>query len=281
MITEPLNSAQLALLIGAIAFFLGGAGLSVAQFNLNRRPVRIAAKAMDYWAIVFALTAVVWHAVGRTNGSWLPLEDNFETLAVLAVLLALFQMYMQAMRPIPGLDWFLLPIVVLLLIAAAVFGRIKPSMVHPGGWWTWTHVVSSFAGAAAFAVAAAVGCVYLLLSARLRKKHAMPAQNLGSLERLERVSEAAVWLGFALLTLGMITGLIRVLHDGPNTGLGSHWMRSPKVILATCVWLVYALALHTPMNTVVRGRRSAVLSIVGFVLMFGTLIAVQFMPKGQ
>jgi ABC-type transport system involved in cytochrome c biogenesis permease subunit len=79
----------------------------------------------------------------------------------------------------------------------------------------------------------------------------------------------------------MITGLVEVLNDGPNAGLGEHWMRSPKVILATCVWIVYALALHTPMNTVVRGRRSAVLSIVGFALMFGTLIAVQFMPKGQ
>jgi ABC-type uncharacterized transport system permease subunit len=280
MPVQPLNAGQLALIIASAAFFLGGAAMSVMQGWLNRRPIRIAAKSMDYWAICLAAAAVIWHCLGR-SGSWLPLEDNFETLATLGILLGLFVMYIQRTRPIPGLDWFLLPIVVLLLVSAAVFGTVRPNSRPAGGWWAWTHVLSSYGGAMAFAVAASVGCVYLLLSARLRDKRTMPGPNMGSLERLERVTQISMRLGFALLTLGMITGLVIVLDTGPNNGLGPHWMTSPKVLLATVVWVIYALVLHTPISSGVRGRRSAMLSILGFVLMFGTLIAVQFMPRGQ
>jgi ABC-type transport system involved in cytochrome c biogenesis permease subunit len=79
----------------------------------------------------------------------------------------------------------------------------------------------------------------------------------------------AVSLGFALLTVGIITGAIEMIHQGKTT---SPW----KVALTGCVWLVYAVVLHAPINPIFRGRRAAVLSVVGFVLMIGTLIAVQF-----
>jgi ABC-type transport system involved in cytochrome c biogenesis permease subunit len=59
-------------------------------------------------------------------------------------------------------------------------------------------------------------------------------------------------------------------------------MTNPKVVLAFGVWVVYALALHSPINPAFRGRKSAMLSIVGFVLMMlATVIAVQFMPDRQ
>jgi hypothetical protein len=43
---------------------------------------------------------------------------------------------------------------------------------------------------------------------------------------------------------------------------------------------VYALVLHSPLNPSFRGRRAAVLSIVGFVLMVGTVITVMLLPSG-
>lgn len=120
--------------------------------------------------------------------------------------------------------------------------------------------------------------MYLILAARLRKKSPLGGPELGSLERLERVNHSAAALGFALLTLGMVSGMIKIIQRGPHTRLGPHWLLSPKVLLAFSVWIVYALALHTPISPALRGRKSAMLSILGFVLMFGTIIAVQFMP---
>lgn len=174
-----------------------------------------------------------------------------------------------------------MPIVVLMLVCAAVFATVKPNTYRPDSAWLWTHLLSTFGGVLAFAIAAGVGCMYLVVSGRLRRKPATPGPNLGSLERLEHVTQSAASIGFALLTVGMITGLVKVLQD-PHTQLGRHWMTNPKVVLAFGVWVVYALALHSPINPAFRGRKSAMLSIVGFVLMMlATVIAVQFMPDRQ
>ena len=67
-------------------------------------------------------------------------------------------------------------------------------------------------------------------------------------ERLEHLTLSAVTLGFALLTIGLVTGLVKVLHGGANM-LGPHWLTSPKVILSAAVWIVYALVLHFARST--------------------------------
>ena len=51
------------------------------------------------------------------------------------------------------------------------------------------------------------------------------------------------------------------------------------VVLALAVWVVYAIVLHAPINPSFRGRKVAVLSMVGFVLMIGAIVAVQFLPE--
>jgi ABC-type transport system involved in cytochrome c biogenesis permease subunit len=123
--------------------------------------------------------------------------------------------------------------------------------------------------------------MYLIASARLRRKSAAASPPGASLERLENLTDWSVSFGFALLTVGIITGLAKILMKGNGTSLGRHWMTSPKVILAFSVWLVYAVALHTPITPAIRGRKSAMLSIFGFALMVATLITVLYMPAGR
>ena len=234
---------------------------------------------MAYLGICLGLAALIWRSIDR--GNWMPLEDNFETLATLALLLAGFTLYVQRAKPIPGLDWFLMPVVIAMLMYSAVFGIMRPVTLEPAGIWDMAHRASSFAGAAAFGVAASVGAMYLIASARLRRKAAIGQSPVASLERLENLTHWSVSFGFALLTVGIVTGLAKVITGGRNTTLGAHWMTSPKVILAFTVWLVYAVALHTPITPAIRGRKSAMLSIVGFVLMVATLMAVLYMPAGR
>ncbi len=270
---------QILLVSLAMLLFVAGAIVSLRRLHSASNALRLTAKSLDYLGLVCALAALIWHCVNRQ--SWIPLQDNFQALCTLGILLAAFWMYLQRARPIFGLDWFLMPIVVLMLGSAIFFGQVRPEVYHAAGLWSWTHLLSSFGGALAFAVAAAVGCIYLIVSARLRQKPAIPGPNFGNLERLEHVTDSAVSLGFALLTLGVVTGLLKILQDGNHTRLGPHWMTSPKVLLAMIVWVIYAIALHTPITPAVRGRKAAMLSIVGFVLMFMTMIAVQFMPGGR
>ena len=104
--------------------------------------------------------------------------------------------------------------------------------------------------------------------------------NLGSLERLERITFSSVTLGFALLSVGLVTGLIGQLRMERITRLGDLWWASPKVVLSTSVLVVYSVVLHSRINPVLRGRKVAILSIVGCLLMVGALIALNLMPSG-
>ncbi len=272
----------MALLGLAILFFCaGGVAALLRGFHLESPAILKSVPnplPFVFLSACLALGALIWHAVVHRN--WIPLDDNFEAFCALGVMLAAFWFYVQLARPIVGLDWFLRPMVVLMLVCAGVFGQVRPS-AYRGTAWAWTHRLSSYGGAMAFAVAASVGGIYLIASARLRHRRGAPGPKLSSLERLEHFTDGAVTLGFALLTLGVVTGLLKILHEGSHTLLGEHPMRSPKVILALTAWLIYALALHTPITPAIRGRKSAMLSIVGFLLIFLTVIAAQFMPEAH
>lgn len=270
--TEP-TAGQIALLLVATALFAAGVALSLWRLRTGAQGgerLRIAAKACTYWGLVAGAAVLAWHSVSRRN--WLPLADNFDTLVWLGLLLALFVVYTQRTAPLRGLDWFVMPIAVLFLLLAAVFGRAKPHEYDSRSAWLWTHWVSAYGGAVAFAVAGAVGAMYLIVNRRLRDKSAPPGPNIGSLERLEHLTLASVTLGFALLTIGAITGIVRMFGEETHTPPA----KNVAIGMAAAVWLVYGIVLHSPINPSFRGRRAAVLSVVGFALMVGTIFAVQF-----
>jgi ABC-type uncharacterized transport system permease subunit len=259
------NTAQISLLFACIALFAIGFFLSLFRIRRETESLRIAAKACTYGAIVVGVALIIWHASGRHQ--WLPLDDNFEALIWLGLILALFVLYVQRRHPIGGLDWFVMPMVILLLIGAAVFGRTTPRDYLPTTW-SWVHRLFSYGGALSFVVAGSVGAMYLVANRRLRKKLMVGGPKLGNLERLERVTLTSVTLGFALLTVGAVTGFIWFASSHRPI---SAW----KVSLTAIVWLIYALVLHSPINPRFRGRRAAILSIVGCVLMLGLLVTVQ------
>ena len=259
------TSGQLALLTLAVALLTVGLGTSYARRWRDDAWLRIGSKSALYWGTAAAVGVLCWHSIARR--SWMPMTDNFDALVWLAVLLAGFTAYVQGTRPLAALDWFLMPVVILLLAGAAVLGRtdFRP---YVGKTWMTVHLLSSFGGAVAFGIAAASGAMYLWASVRLRRKQPV-GPYLGSLERLEDLTMSAVTLGFALLSVGIVIGVVELVRMG-------HATSPAKIALAMSVWLVYAVVLHAPINPVFRGRRAALLSVVGFFLMIGAIVAAQF-----
>jgi ABC-type uncharacterized transport system permease subunit len=268
--------AQLILVILAAAILVVGGVLSASRLRSQRPWLLPAARICLLLGVVLTLAALLWHAILR--GDWLPITDNFDALLWLALLLSLFVLYIQrsgGRHGLGGVDWFVMPVVVLLLAAAAWFGMRDYQRYQPivQDLWAWVHRVSAYAGAAAFAVAAAGGAVYVVMSRRLRRKIPMHPR-LGSLERMERLTTLAVRLGFALLTIALVTGLVKMLAEGER-------ITPAKLGLSCAAWIVYAIVLHAPINPVFRGRRAAVLSILGFLLIMGTVVAVQMSGGGH
>jgi len=280
----PTDGQTATLIMSALAFAVS-AGASIARQWTDSRLLRITVWVAGWGGVVLGAAVLGWHAAtamashGLAGTGWMPLEDNFDALAWLGVMIAGCALYVQWRRPVGGLDWFVLPVGIALLVAAAVFGREEPRAYRETAW-SVVHRVTAYGGALALTIAGVVGAMYLVANHRLRAKRMIGGTGLGSLERLENVAQTAVTLGWPLFTIGLVTGVIWGIHLGSMDKGHQQEFFEPKILLAVAGWVVFALALHTPINASFRGRKAAVLSLIGLVLMIGTLLAVQFMPAG-
>ena len=139
-------------------------------------------------------------------------------------------------------------------------------------------MVCVYAGTLFFCIAAAAGVMYLYSQHRLRG-HAelMLRGRLASLETIESLNIRCATIGFALLTLGLIAGLIIVTSQS-ETRLGPHWWASPKFVLAVVVWLIYAIVMNVRYATAFRGSRAAWLSIAGLVVLVAVFSVMHALP---
>ena len=82
----------------------------------------------------------------------------------------------------------------------------------------------------------------------------------------------------AFVVFCALSGVVYIVKAHGESRLGPNWFTTPKVLLTLAVWIVYAVVLHSPINPSFRGRKVAFLSILGCLLMVGTLVAVQLVP---
>ncbi len=164
------------------------------------------------------------------------------------------------------------------MLSSSVLPReINPSL-NPvlKSYWLGIHTTLAFLGDAAFAMAAGVGVMYLIQERYVKSKHPGGLfQRLPSLQVLDELNYRLITLGFPLLTLAILTGVIWA-----NTAWGSYWRWDPKEVWSLITWLIYALVLHLRLTVGWRGKKAAFLSIVGFILIIFTFFGVNLLLKG-
>ena len=99
--------------------------------------------------------------------------------------------------------------------------------------------------------------------------------NFTRLEKLDWLSYRTITFGFLLLTIGLISGAVWA-----NEAWGSWWSWDPKETWALICWLVYAAYLHTRLSRGWQGRRSAILAVAGFMMIFICYIGVNLLGVG-
>lgn len=140
-----------------------------------------------------------------------------------------------------------------------------------GSAWLPAHVAPAMMAYAIFAVAASVSLLYLLQERQLKgRRGGGMLRRLPSLEALDELNFRFVAWGFALITLGIVTGAILA-----KATWGKFWTFEPVQVLATLAWMLYAVLLHA--RTVGwRGRRAAQLTIAGFLLLVISFVGLVF-----
>ncbi|MBI3012977.1 MAG: c-type cytochrome biogenesis protein CcsB [Elusimicrobia bacterium] len=142
-------------------------------------------------------------------------------------------------------------------------------------YWMAIHVPVMFTAYASFAVAFAVGIVYLIQEKQIKSKNPSDfSQSLPALEPLDRMIYRLIAWGFPILTLGVILGA-RWAYDA----WGRYWGWDAKETWALITWFTYAIYLHMRLVANWRGRKTVILSIVGFGVVLFTYIGVNYLSQ--
>lgn len=94
-------------------------------------------------------------------------------------------------------------------------------------------------------------------------------------ESLDAFVYKPIAVGFPLLTIGIVTGAAWA-----NYAWGSYWSWDPKETWSLITWFVYAIFLHARFAREWRGKRTAVLSIIGFASVIFTYFGVNYVLSG-
>ena len=144
-------------------------------------------------------------------------------------------------------------------------------------FWLISHVIVIFIGEAAFALACGMGVLYLLQENAIKtKQHRFFFRRLPSLDLLDTVGYVCIVVGFTMLTLGLITGFVYA-----KSVWGRFWSWDPKEVWAGITWLFYAVLLHERLTVGWRGRRSAIMAIIGFGVLLFTFLGVNLLMEGH
>jgi cytochrome c-type biogenesis protein CcsB len=135
------------------------------------------------------------------------------------------------------------------------------------------HVTLVVFAYAAFLVTFVSGVMYLLQERELKAKtFGANFQRLPALNTCDEMSYRSLTIGFVLLTLGMLTGII-----WNHQRDGQYWHNDPKELLALVTWVIYLMMIHYRLTAGWRGRRTAWLAIAGFVVVLVTWAGGKFL----
>lgn len=213
-----------------------------------------------------------------------PLAWQFGGLLVLAWFLAAFHLYESAH---PGrLAWslFLLPLVLVLVGTAALFGPPTPeeSGHIPGlfatgslQFWNRLHAVLLLAASVTMSLAFIASLMFLVRARQLKAKVA-PGKGLAlfTLERLEGMNRRSVAISFPLLSAGMGVGLgVLLVHADRLNGLSD-----PRILAAGGLWLTFVVLLVLRYGARLRGSVMAWMTIVAYFLLIVCLLLPHTLP---
>lgn len=214
-----------------------------------------------------------------------PLRSHVDGLLLVAALCGGTILFLDRRSHLPGVRAFGLPLLTFLsawavCASAWTYVPFDFRVATMGQVWRSIHLLGVYGGTFFVALAAIAGAMYLVADGRLRhKRQSAKFSPLASLEAIERLIIRGSAIGFALLTLGLITGWI-VMYEEPVGWSPGPWY-TVKIVLSIVAWAIYALLMNVRHAVVFRGRRAAWLSVFGLVLLGATFALVTALPADR
>jgi len=258
------HEASLVLFWFSFALYVAATVLYAYQFILRRPKVAWWARFLTGAGFICQTLSIGANSIA-SDGTLLTGENQL-ILASWALVLLYF--VMEHLLKIRSYGAFLVPVAVLLMIAAQLVGgpsagyNLTPEQLELiDGWGIGFHVALIVFANAGFAFGAISSGLYLYQNNQLKTHRSnRVSRRLPSLATLQSVARRSIALAFPVYTAGLTLGVIRAIQ----TDVGG-WWADPRVMMAGLVWVTYGAYLVIVYRRDVSIRTSSWVALVGFV----------------
>ncbi|MGQ9801272.1 MAG: c-type cytochrome biogenesis protein CcsB [Candidatus Saccharicenans sp.] len=230
-------------------------------------------------AYYLALVGLIFHSLSllvRTAQSrQAPFTSMYESISFLAwgcvLAVIIFERKYRLEKTGPYL-WLVIVALMALASSPALPKEVKPLVPALQSYWLWLHVSVTLLGEAFLAVAFVASLLYLFSREKMESRDEGTARK----EKLDQIAYRAVAVGFPLFTLGaLVFGMIWA-----SKAWGRYWGWDPKEVWSLITWLFYALYLHTRLVYGWKGKKSALIAVLGFLAALFTFFGVNYLLSG-
>lgn len=228
----------------------------------------------------FLLLGIVLHIVffgsKWAHFRYFPIADSFASLSMLALSIALLYYILEKIVKEGRTGVFFLSITFIFQLISSMFIRSGPvtnQLLSDPKFGI--HTTFTLLGISSLAISALYGLMYIMLAKGI-KSHRFDAiyDGFPSLETLETMARNATTVGIILLGFGILLG-----HLWAYKVLGYFFKPDPKIIVTDIAWLVYMTGWVIVKIKRLHGFRMGVISLVGFLLFFISMIMVNLLSS--
>lgn len=206
-----------------------------------------------------------------------PITSVFEIMTMLAFCIAVAYVYLEARTGAGSTGFFILLLALVFQVVSSIFVRdlrTLPEYLH--SLVLGFHVSAALLGYTGISLSAAYGFLYLMLYRDVKEaRFGLMYRRLPNLETLESMSHRAEILGFVMLSIAIVIGLVwlpRVFEDFSYL--------DPKLVGSILIWVLYAVGLAAKRRFGWQGRRMMIITLVAFCFVFLSMTVINLYLSG-
>ncbi|MBW2111839.1 MAG: c-type cytochrome biogenesis protein CcsB [Deltaproteobacteria bacterium] len=217
-----------------------------------------------------------WVESYQVGAGHAPFSNLYESLIFFAWTLMLLYLIVEWRTRNRTFGTFVTPLAFLAMAYASfspdISSKIQPLIPALKSNWLITHVITCFFGYASFALSFGLSLMYLLKRLDREERRGIFLKLIPGKGILDELNYQMIVVGFLMLTLGIITGAVWA-----HSAWGTYWSWDPKETWSLITWLIYASVIHSRLVRGWKGKRIAILSIIGFACVLFTYFGVNYL----
>jgi ABC-type uncharacterized transport system permease subunit len=200
-----------------------------------------------------------------------PITSLFEIMTLLSACIGMAYLYLEFRTRVHNTGLFILSLAFVFQTISSLFIRdllVIPAYLH--SLLLGFHVSTAILGYTALSISAVYGLLYLMLYHEIKSsRFGIVYSRLPNLEVLETMSHRSEAFGFVMLTIAILVGVVWL----PIVFKDISYF-DPKLIGTIAIWFLYAAALMAKRRGGWQGRKTMIISLVGFVFVFISMVVI-------